>query len=195
MAADFHMDPKSMRNLVIKDLGPKSKSFKQIKSTRSLLFKNERDPKARTTANADSQFPVQKMCFFSDEKFFTMEAFQYRRNDRILSPNVSSFPGDIRYAERTQKADSVMVWAGVTSEFRTKLVFVPLGAKTNKEQYNGLILDDVVKPFGHFKFRNEHWTFQQDGAPAHTASVNKAWCRSELPDFFLDEWPPSSPDP
>ncbi len=182
-----------MRNLVIKDLGPKSlKTNKVQKITPLQKRKRHERSKYRKRRFAISGI---KNVLFSDEKIFTVEVFQNRQNDRIFSPNVSSFPVDIRYAERTQKPDSVMVWAGVTSEFRTKLVFVPLGAKINKEQHNTLILDDVVTPFGRSKFRNEHWTFQQDGAPAHTANVSQAWFRSELSDFISrDEWPPFSPD-
>ena len=39
------------------------------------------------------------------------------------------------------------------------------------------------------------FTFQQDGAPAHTARLAQEWLSVNCPDFIAkDEWPPKSPD-
>ena len=40
----------------------------------------------------------------------------------------------------------------------------------------------------------DHYVFQQDGAPVHTANIVEVWCRENLTDF-LDKtlWPSSSP--
>jgi len=44
-------------------------------------------------------------------------------------------------------------------------------------------------------FKDEKWTFQQDGATAHTAKVCQEWCNENCPLFITkNEWPPSSPD-
>ena len=49
------------------------------------------------------------------------------------------------------------------------------------------------------KFGNRHfgktWTFQQDGATAHTATPTQKWCGENLPAFIQKKnWPPNSSD-
>ncbi len=70
MAADLHMDPKSMRNLVIKDLGPKSlKTNKVHKITPLQKRKRLERSKYRKRRFAISGT---KNVLFSDEKIFNM---------------------------------------------------------------------------------------------------------------------------
>src|SRR5580692_151719 len=39
------------------------------------------------------------------------------------------------------------------------------------------------------------YTFQQDGAPAHTSRETQDWLEQHTPDFIKkDEWPPNPPD-
>ena len=41
---------------------------------------------------------------------------------------------------------------------------------------------------------NNNFTFQQDGAPAHTAVMTQEWIGQHCPDMIMkDEWPPNSP--
>ena len=41
----------------------------------------------------------------------------------------------------------------------------------------------------------DEFTFQQDGAPAHSAHQAQDWLQQNCPDFIRkDEWPPNSPD-
>ena len=69
---------------------------------------------------------------------------------------------------RWQKPASVMVWGGISANSRTNLIVVPTGVKINSKTYRELILDTEVKGFGRKNPGNTSWTFQQDGAPAHT---------------------------
>lgn len=86
------------------------------------------------------------------------------------------------------KPKSIMVWAGITSTGKTELIFIPPGTKVNAKYYQDEIIKKVVIPF-------KPTTFQQDGAPAHSAkstisllkkSFSKVWCKGI--------WPPYSPD-
>ena len=44
-------------------------------------------------------------------------------------------------------------------------------------------------------FRDEVFTFQQDGAFSHTANKIQTWCEHYFPRFWRKElWPPSSPE-
>ena len=89
---------------------------------------------------------------FSDEKLFTVEEALNKQNDRILSRTVSSIPEEYRLVKRVQKPSSVMVWAGISAEGRTPLVFVPSGVKINANTYKELILEPVVKKLAETMF-------------------------------------------
>ena len=67
------------------------------------------------------------------------------------------------------EASSVMVWAAVSKDWKSPLIFVKQGAKVNKNVY----IDDVLAPaLPDMKenFKNEDFTIQQDGAPYHTSN-------------------------
>ncbi|KAI6648537.1 hypothetical protein LOD99_8017 [Oopsacas minuta] len=68
---------------------------------------------------------------FSDEKLFTVEEASNRQNDRILASRSQDIPVSIKYIDRVQKPLSLMVWAGVSADSRTNLIFVPQGMKIN----------------------------------------------------------------
>lgn len=132
---------------------------------------------------------------FSDEKLFTIEQSFNSQNDRVWAAESSGISQDLRRVSRTQMPASVMVWAGITAEGRTPLVFVPSGMKIDAIAYRDLILEDTVMPWAKKHFGNRKWTFQQDSAPAHKAKITQAFCRKEFPDFITSaEWPPYSPD-
>ena len=193
MAADIKISERSMRRLVKRDLGLESLKTRVIHSLSAQQKKKrlERCKRLKAWYALCGALSV----LFSDEKFFTVEAVLNRQNHRIITPSVSATPMHLWNVERVQKSSSVMVWAGVSADYRTDLVFVPSGVKINKEEYQNRILESVLKPFGHSKFKNQHWTFQQDGAPAHTAKTVQEWCKREIPDFISkDDWPPCSPD-
>ena len=66
--------------------------------------------------------------------------------------------------------------------------------KINTEFYIKEILSPaLIERKKHFK--NEVFTFQQDGAPSHTSKKTQSWCRENFSSFWDKEmWPTSSPD-
>ncbi|KAI6656174.1 hypothetical protein LOD99_1507 [Oopsacas minuta] len=88
-----------------------------------------------------------------------------------------------------------MVWAGISANGRTPLIFVPEGVKINAATYRQLILEPVIKHSSRNIFRNQLFVFQQDGAPAHTANITQKWLHENISGFLSkEEWPPSSAD-
>ena len=127
---------------------------------------------------------------WSDEKIFTIEEATNRQNDRILARDLLSIPEHLRFVDRNHFPLSVMIWVGITQNFKTEMVFVPKGMKINSTTYRQLILETEVKKMS----ENHKIIYQQDGAPAHTSNVTQKWCRDHLDDFLdKTEWPPSSP--
>jgi hypothetical protein len=193
MAREIHISEGSMRTIVKKYLHMKSLKRKhaQFLTARAKQLRLER---SKAMLQRFAPHDVEKI-LFTDEKIFTIEAVSNHQNDRILAPRVSDISDDLRIISHTQHPQSVMVWAGVSAQGRTNLVFVPQGVKINSSIYRDLILDPVVKQVGQTIFNSQVWTFQQDAAPAHTSNVSQAWLNSEIPDFISkDQWPPSSPD-
>lgn len=128
---------------------------------------------------------------FTDEKIFTVEQALNKQNDRILS---SSLPTESdRGVPRSAHPSSVMVWAGISAEHKSPLIFVDPGVKVNQHYYVEQILAKML-PWAQTTF-NSDWLFQQDGAPAHTAKKTQQWLRDHKIDFIAkDEWPGFSPD-
>ena len=124
-----------------------------------------------------------------------MEQTHNRRNDRVLGKKSSDVPYDLKSVHRTMKPASVMVWAAISKTWRSPLIFVEEKAKINAKAYIEQILQPMLSS-AQLHFGDERlWTFQQDGATAHTANISQSWCRNNLPRFWSKEkWPPCSPD-
>ena len=132
---------------------------------------------------------------FTDEKIFTIERYFNIQNDCVLAPRLQAADLGGRSKSCIAHPQSVMVFVGITADGRTDLFFVPLKAKVNTALYAEEILESSVKPWAESFFGNKKWTFQQNGAPAHTSKKSQEWCRANFPDFIpKDEWPANSPD-
>ena len=69
--------------------------------------------------------------------------------------------------------------------------FVKQGAIVNKNVYTDDILVSALSDMNEH-FKNDDFTFQQDGTPSHTSNKTQAWCRNNFPQFWSKElWPPS----
>ena len=72
--------------------------------------------------------------------------------------------------------------------------FFEAGLKVNTDVYLD-VLANVVKPWMDGVAGGRPYTFQQDGAPAHTSKRAQDWLKENVPWMWPKEmWPPNSPD-
>lgn len=132
---------------------------------------------------------------FSDEKIFTVQQYVNKQNDRVWLPGRSNDNLEQRIATRKQAPEHVMVWAAVSAENRSRLVFIDQGVKVNQDIYLQKVLKDVLVPWATKTYGNRAWTFQQDSAPSHKARKVQQFLRNSVPGFISSQqWPPYSPD-
>uniref|UniRef100_A0A672ZV02 Tc1-like transposase DDE domain-containing protein n=1 Tax=Sphaeramia orbicularis TaxID=375764 RepID=A0A672ZV02_9TELE len=124
----------------------------------------------------------QKM-IFSDEKMFTVEPKLNRQNSRVYATSRAD----------TDAASLKVRRGAICSSGALQLKFVDSGTKVNKEYYINEVLESVLLPEARRLYPDGDWTFQQDGAPAHTANVTQTWLREENNITLLDH-PTCSPD-
>ena len=132
---------------------------------------------------------------FSDEQLFVLQQPHNVQNDRLWAPTLGSILPSHINIPRFQSAASVMVWGAVFRYGKLPLVFIEKNVKINAAYYKTEVLEKVVAPALWDLYGKDHYVFQQDGAPAHTANIVQVWYRENLTDF-LDKtlWPPRSPD-
>lgn len=180
-------------------LGAQAK-LKRLQRCRAMLTRFSRRRHRNIVFSDEKLFDIQQVglsCLPSLLLFFQVFNPQ---NDRIWSEEEPDT--EERAIERTQKAESVMVWAAISARGKSPLVFVPQNVKINKEVYVD-ILERHLLPWTETIFGDDPWTFQQDGAPGHKAHMVQNWLRDNCPDFIkvdphwrnpIGEWPPNSPD-
>lgn len=83
---------------------------------------------------------------FSDEAPFLIEQHVNKQNDRVYLPERSYENLHLRTATRKQAPPFVMVWAAVTTDGRSPLVFLDRGVKINTNVYRETVLEAVLKP-------------------------------------------------
>ena len=128
---------------------------------------------------------------FSDKKIFTVDQVYNRRNDRVIvEEGAPAIP-----VNKTKHPQGCMVLGVVASDgLKCPPIFVPEGMKVNTEVYIKLLASKVV-PWLKKNYPKGNYTFQQDGAPAHTSNRTQEWLATNMANFWpKDVWPPSSPD-
>lgn len=189
-AADLNVSIRTAHNIMTKDLGYKPYKKRKVHGLTEATTKKRLDrSKLILSRHAGQEF------VFSDEKLFVLQQPHNAQNDRLWAPTLASIPPSQINIPRFQSAASVMVWGAVSRRGKLPLVFIEKNVKINAAYYKTEVLEKVVAPALRGLYGNDHYVFQQDGAPAHTANIVQAWCRENLTDF-LDKtlWPPSSPD-
>lgn len=91
------------------------------------------------------------------------------------------------YEEKDKFPDSIMIFAGVGKNFKSKLIIIQ--GTVDATQYKKILSDSKILEYFEDK-ENKDLILQQDGASCHTASVRfiRQYCR------LLGNWPPNSPD-
>lgn len=124
---------------------------------------------------------------FTDESRFCLrspdgrERVWRRQNERYADCTIS---------ERVSfRGGSVMVWAGISTEAHTELIFVENGAM-NAHRYVEDILQDVVVPYSHFI--GNDFVLMHDNARPHTARLVTEYL--EAVGVRTLNWPACSPD-
>ena len=183
----------TMQRIVKKDLNliPYKKVKVQLLSNATKAKRLTRSKVLLDEVRRGMKVPI----LFTDEKLFTIQSVHNTQNDRILAKNKKDIALEDRAVFRRQKPQSVMVWAGVTTDGRkTPLIFIEEGVKVNKDVYLALLKDEVL-PWLQSEYSDAPYVFTQDGAPAHNANIVQAWCSENFPAFWNKSmWPPSSPD-
>ena len=123
----FEISERTLRRVVHDDLGLKSLKRRKVHmltaAVKQKRLNRSRALLSRATPNVLDRILV------SDEKLFTSEQASSTQNDVVLSPSVKEVSENLRFIPRCQKAASVMVWAGISSDSRKDLIFVPAGVK------------------------------------------------------------------
>lgn len=193
MAKEMSISTESMNRILKKDLGLKPYKRQKVHDLTAKQKKVRLDrSKLLLRRAARGDFPN---IVFSDEKNFPMEQYLNKQNDRVWLAERSSENLDHRTVGRNQHPPQVMVWAAVTANGRSPIVFIEPGVKVNATYYREKVLEAALKPWARKQFGLRPWTFQQDSAPAHKARVNQEWLQNNVPGFISHtEWPSKSPD-
>jgi hypothetical protein len=135
-----------------------------------------------------------KCVFFTDEKNFYVNPPVNNQNNRVWSEGRKRDVDPERLlVQRAKFSPHVMVSAGVCYGGKGRLHFVDEKAKINADYYMTNLLPKLFEDCQNLV--PDHFIFQQDGAPAHTARITQQWIELNCPDFIKkDEWPPNSPD-
>jgi inhibitor of nuclear factor kappa-B kinase subunit alpha len=193
MAKDMEIAQTTMRRIVHDNLKLRPYKFYKAHMLNARL-KQARWVKCKNLLERYADDHVQNI-LFSDEKVFNVEMKWNAQNNRIYAVQPSDIPPNARLRQRTLHPASVMVWAAVAMNGKSKLIFVDEGVKLRATNYISDILEPHLKPLGRKLFGNRRWSFQQDSAPAHRAKVTQQWCGTNLPEFIsTQDWPASSPD-
>ena len=135
--------------------------------------------------------------WFSDESIFTLNKRVNAQNDRVYGRHPETrrrdvTPERIQVSSRSQ-GGRVMVGGCVSVMGKTSLVFIDSSVRLNQYTYRDILeqhyFPDIRAVCG------SNWTFQQDGAPCHTAHSVVEFLEEACPAFIEPEaWPPKSPD-
>ena len=95
------------------------------------IAKAKEDGKSQDSPEPNKRWHECWKIIFFDENIFTVEAQFNLQNDRILAKSADSISSSINFVYCHQKPASVMVWAVISENRRSPLIFVKENAKLN----------------------------------------------------------------
>ena len=135
-----------------------------------------------------------KNVWFSDEASISLMQPVNTQNCRIYRAVQfkSLIPDEDLLVEQDRQGPSVMVYAAISWHGKTPLFYAE--GRINHVKYQHMLSEHVF-PAIRNQMGEQPWTWQQDGATPHTATVTQQWLQNECPDFIKkDAWPAKSPD-
>uniref|UniRef100_A0A7I4Z2Y2 DDE_3 domain-containing protein n=1 Tax=Haemonchus contortus TaxID=6289 RepID=A0A7I4Z2Y2_HAECO len=147
----------------------------------------------RLLPKLNDEFVKRIVC--SDEKLFSISPSRYSNKGGIwttlkkneLSPSVLQSP-------RSTSQRNLMVWAEVSWNGKTKLLFVEPGLKINAEYYVQQLREGILSSCGRL-YRDGSFVLQQNWAPAHASRKTLAFLDSVGVEYHQKkEYPSESPD-
>lgn len=193
MAKELKISERSIRRILKNELKVKPYKFQKAHELTPKQKKVRLERAKELLRLAESgQFPN---IVFSDEKNFPIEQFVNSQNDRVYLTERSYENLRLRMATRSNFPSQVMVWAAVTADGRSPIVFIESGVKVNATYYRENVLEAALEPWARKHFGRRPWTFQQDSAPSHKARANQEWLKNHVPNFISStQWLSNSPD-
>ena len=132
---------------------------------------------------------------FTDEKIFSIQPLHNHQNHRQLLKRGLKNTFVANLMVRKHFPTSIMVSGGICATGKTPLVFLERSVKIKAENYQQLVLKDVLKPWATNHFGQAGFSLQQDWAPAHGAHSTLNLCKKLFPGFWDKTiWPSNSPD-
>ncbi|CAF0740495.1 unnamed protein product [Didymodactylos carnosus] len=190
LAMVHNVSRRTMQRLIKDDLGYKS----YIKRVAPKLTDTEKKKRFSfgIWARKNVRKSLSRKILFSDEKRFDIDGVYNKQNDRIWAPSREQADLNGGIHRKTKFPQGVMVWLGVCHDGVTRPVIIEKGTIDHRRYINEILpiaLKDGTKLMG------SEFTYQQDGAPAHTDHHTQKWCKDHFWDFWSkSRWPPNSPD-
>ena len=134
---------------------------------------------------------------FSDNSPMYLFYEQKRKNDIVWGSQEDKVP----VAKTVRMRAYVNIWGAMSASGLSAIHIMPQGQTVDAEYYIEDILEKEVKPLlkrskrtNKMVVNKRRFTFQQDGAPAHTSKQAQDWCLQNPPNFInKDDWPGNSP--
>ena len=140
---------------------------------------------------------------FSDESPIICFMNKIEKNDIVWGSQEDKVP----VAKTVKKSAYVNIWGAMSASGLSAIHIMPQGQMVDAEYYVKDILEKEVKPLlkkskrtngattNKMVLNKRRFTFQQDGAPAHTSKHAQDWCLQNLPNIInKDDWLGNSPD-